>query len=335
MRTAELVADQRHRVLHSAFESPSLPAGNDTSRNLEVMVVYCDVCSIEIPAGTRFCPGCGLEAVDRPKAVIPRRHFDAEAPELEFESGPAEYVVSAENAPKLGRDRLREMLAQANEQFSAGMVREAAGVLRSMKRDAQGDAALRPAFQAIERKVQGRQHDLRENARRLTTHPDGDRLVQLLSGVAANAFEPEQICEMALDAATEWYDARRTDEAQELLRLHCFRTMRDERLVQRRIELEARVNRRELWRDSIRNLTVMGGICVAGAIGLSIWAWIIWQTARGTQSRALRVVLLLGAAFFLMVLPQVRPIVEKNLRAYLDEKPLRERIGEWMGRKRE
>ena len=283
------------------------------------MAVQCDACKSEIPAGTRFCPRCGLE-------VVPERERRSRPPALhkeafdwdEQDGQPKYYEVSKEQQPRPAAQKLAEILEQAHTRLADGCMLEAARMLKQVRPHVAPHVTLRIRHEQLEKIIETRKQAIRERCQTMADAGDSDRLVALLSGPAANELEPEEICAVALAAVRTLYDAQLADEAAEVLRLQPFRTLREEQLVKEHRDLETLVQRRRHWQHWRRSVTVLGGLSVLAGIGLAIWAWFVWQTGAAV-ARWLLVPGLLATAFFLIIFPQLRPHLEKWLRQYFDD----------------
>jgi hypothetical protein len=298
------------------------------------MARECDVCHIEVPAEVRFCPHCGLEITERRATYEPKKSAlpdDAYDWSDQAELGPKEYVVSREQLRAMPDSELAERLDTAETRLQDGYTLDVAGTLKQLRPHVANRPAQRERWQRLRRVVVARKQVAKKRIAELTAEGDGDRLVALLNGPAANELEPEEICQAALDAARTLYDAQLADEAADVLRILAFKTLRDERLVPAHRELESLVQRRRMWQYWRRNVSVMGAACLAAAIGLTLWAWFLWNAnIRGL--RRLAIPLLLAVSALLVYLPQMQERLERKLRRFFEEKAPRDRLAEWWQR---
>lgn len=281
--------------------------------------MICDLCRCEVPSGKRFCPRCGVE-------IVPDRERASQAPPLakdvfdwnEPAGASSAYGVSQRQHPVVAIDELSTMLHSAQSKLEDGDVREAAALLGRIRSQVARHASLRPVYEQLHRTIEARKRKIRARCKALADEGDGPRLVWMLAGPATNDMEPEEICDVALQAAQTLYDAEQADEANDVLRVASFRTVRDEAIVERHRELAALVGRRRYWQHWRRSMTVVGGTCILGGIGLVVWAWFLWRTGLGA-ARRLVVPGLLLCAVFLATFPQWKPTLEKWLREHFDD----------------
>jgi hypothetical protein len=241
------------------------------------MSLICDVCKSAVPDGVRFCPRCGLEIV--PERERTSRPTPMEKDVFDWDETPGhskQYDVSERQVTGLTPERAAELLRLAETRLGEGQVLEAIGLLKQVKPQAARDATLRAAFERIARKIDEKRQAIRQRCESLARANDSERLVALLAGQAANELEPEEVCSIALDAARTMFRSHHADGAAEVLRLVPFRTVREEELVRAHRELELQVHRMRARQHAVRGFLLVGGVLVAAAIGLSLFAWTLW-----------------------------------------------------------
>jgi hypothetical protein len=285
----------------------------------------CDLCRCEVPSGKRFCPRCGLEIVpDRERASQPpplnTDVFDWNEP-----AGKSTAYAVSQGQPAVELEELRSLLLAAKGRLEDGDVRDAAVMLNRIRPQVGNHVSLRPTFEHLHKSIESRKRKVSDRCQALADEGDSARLVWMLVGPATNDMEPEEICSVALKAARTLYDAEQADEAHDVLRIASFRTVRDQAIVQQHSELAALVGRRRYWQHWRRSMTVLGGVCILGGIGLTVWAWFLWRTGLGAARRFVVPGLVL-CAIFLSTFPQWKPTLEKWLREYFDDEGPGERL---------
>ncbi len=257
------------------------------------MTLVCDVCKRELPAGTQFCPQCGLE-------VVPEREQASQRPPLEVdvfdwdedEGKPKDYSVSQKQRPDDKLEQLVEMLRGAEARLANGQVLEAAATLKSVGSKVASHAKIKALHARLLKIVEDRQRIVREKCQQLCDEHDAERLCALLAGPAANELEPEQISRIAIDAARTFFDSRLADEAHELLRLPPFRTLRDEALVAEHRELDQLVHRRRQWQHWRQSAAILGSVILVAIFFLCIVVWLAWN---GSTKIALLLIAVVGS----------------------------------------
>ena len=294
--------------------------------------MQCDVCKLEVPADTRFCPNCGLE-------IVPERERASRPPPMEKDvfdwdeppGAPKEYGVSKKQQPDPELNRIAELVQLAQTRLGEGQVLDASALLKQVRPHVARFAKFRASFEQMQKVIDTRKESIRERCEAFADVGDSDRLVALLAGQAANEMEPEEICSVALKAARTLYEADRADEAAEVLRLPPFRTVREEQLVREHRDLELLVHRKRSRQHTTQSIMILGGVIVAAVVGLFVLAKVLWSGGFGASCWIL-VPAMLIAVGLLLYLPQIRGKLEnllgkssggrtaEKLQAFLDRK---------------
>jgi hypothetical protein len=276
--------------------------------------MQCDVCKLEVPDGTRFCPKCALE-------IVPERERASRPPPMEKDvfdwdeppGAPKEYGVSKKQQPDPEVERIAELLQLAATRLREGQVLEASAMLKQVRPHVARFEKFRGSFEQMQKVIDTRKESIRERCEAFADAGDSDRLVALLAGQAANEMEPEEICSVALKATRTLYEARRADEAAEVLRLPPFRILREEQLVQEHRELELLVHQLRSRQHTTRSFMILGGVVLGAVVGLVVFAKIIWTGGFGASCWILVPAMLIAAALLLYP-PQIRGKLEKLLQ---------------------
>jgi hypothetical protein len=245
--------------------------------------------------------------------IVPRRERVSQPPPLSKEvyewDEPAEqsteYGVFQKEPAESGEERSAELLKLAQTRFDEGQILEASALLKQVKSDLKTSASIRPAFDRLSKRIEARKQSIRDRCKALVDARNSDQLVAFLAGQASNELDPEEICAVALDAAQSLFQAYHAEGASELLRLAPFRTLREEALVREHRELELRVHRLRARQHALKSFLFLGGIVVAGTVGLALFALTIWNVGTTTILLVL-VCILMVAATLIALIPQWR-----------------------------
>jgi uncharacterized Zn finger protein (UPF0148 family) len=273
--------------------------------------MQCDVCKLEVPDGTRFCPKCGLEIVTaRERAARPT---PMEKDVFDWDEGPGkpkEYGVSQKQKPDMDAERVAELLQLAHTRLGEGQVLEAYALLKQVRPHLGRLAKFRALYEQMQKVIEARKESIRQRCDTFASVGDSDRIVGLLAGQAANEMDPEEICAVALKAARTLYDADRAEEAAEVLRVPPFRTVREEQLVREHRELELLAHRKRGRQHGLQSVMILGGVIVAAVVGLGMFARILWSGNFGASCWLL-IPGLLVAVGLILYLPQIRGKLQK------------------------
>ena len=110
-----------------------------------------------------------------------------------------------------------------------------------------------------------------------------------------------------------------------------FRTLREEQLVREHRELELLAHRKRTRQHGLQSFMILGGVVVAAAVGLGMFARILWSGNFGASCWLL-IPAMVVAVGLLLYLPQIRGKFEKlfgkssggrtaeKLQSFLDRK---------------
>ena len=296
--------------------------------------MQCDVCKSAVPEGTRFCPKCGLEILSQSERTSRPPPMETDVFDWDEQPGkPRDYDFSKKPRPDLAKEKIAEVLQLAQARLSSGQVLEASALLKQIRQPASRHVMFRGTFEQIDKIIEGRKQAIREQCDTLSESGDSERLVALLAGQAANEMEPEEICSVALAAASTLYKARRAEEASAVLRLAPFRTLREESLVQEHRELELRVHRMRTRQHWFRSFLLLGGVLVGGAVGLTLFALFLWRGKLGASCWIVGPGFLVAAGL-LLYLPQIRKQLEKLLGRSAEGEGAADKLREFLKGKR-